>query len=69
MKWSEVDWTLQDAAGDGPEGQVARRVFRTASTGRHQLQLSMLNHLDPFGTIWIPGFDSHVQESANQCNF
>ena len=20
MKWSEVDWSLQDAAGDGPEG-------------------------------------------------
>jgi len=26
MKWSEVDWSLQDAAGDGPEGAMADHV-------------------------------------------
>lgn len=38
MKWSEVDWSLQDAAGDGPEG--GERISQSQESSQDYIKLS-----------------------------
>ena len=38
MKWSEVDWSLQDAAGDGPEG--GERISQSQTSSQDYIKLS-----------------------------
>lgn len=51
MKWSEVDWTLQDAAGDGPEGAMAEHV-ETSLAG---LTVKLLRRATSLAKIYFVG--------------